>query len=488
MPEGEWRRLHPASILILALQQGKALIAAIATIILTRTGERAERGMMIVEIVAAGIGLLAFVPAILRYIALKYRIADGVFTLHSGLMFRQTRTIPLERIQNVSLKRTLLQRLLGVSTVQIETASGTGVEAELTAVGAADARALVDELRNVTSQGKVDLEEPLYQATLGQLLMAGVTQNKVGVILLFVLGLFNYVQDIFMDRISDLAKLPERYGVSQMTMAGGMVVALVLLIGVGWVFSIVTVLVKYFGFTLRQESGLLKVRHGLFTQVQAILSSRRVQTISVVAPILQRKLGYCNVLASSAASFADKDTGGAAQLSPIIERSNANRLMRLVFPQLDFDSVQWRRVSRLTIRRSFLRYALGGMVLLGVADIVLGRAVFWLTPVVLVLAHLASNRHYRVLAYSWQGGFVFGRDGIWKRRFTIVPEDRIQWVGLTQGPIQKRLGLCSLSIVTAAAGAGHLNLEDLPIEEGLELQDRLIVRSEDLEQSLVGGV
>src|SRR5688572_5137954 len=121
MHDGEWRRLHPASIIIVALQQAKSLFLAIGAVVITSlTRRNSSRGFDILEIGLAILGVLAIIPAVFHYLTVKYRIADRAFTLKSGVLFRQTRTIPLERIQNVVTKRTLIQRLLGVSTLQIE--------------------------------------------------------------------------------------------------------------------------------------------------------------------------------------------------------------------------------------------------------------------------------------------------------------------------------------------------------------------------------
>jgi membrane protein YdbS with pleckstrin-like domain len=53
---------------------------------------------------------------------------------------------------------------------------------------------------------------------------------------------------------------------------------------------------------------------------------------------------------------------------------------------------------------------------------------------------------------------------------TIVPESKIQWVGLLQSPFQRRLGIASMTVATAAGAAVVVDLEE---EGAVELQRAL---------------
>ena len=62
---------------------------------------------------------------------------------------------------------------------------------------------------------------------------------------------------------------------------------------------------------------------------------------------------------------------------------------------------------------------------------------------------------------------LLARTGVVHRRLTIVPESKIQWVGLTASPPQRRLGIATVTVSTAA-GAAHV--PDLDRVEALALQ------------------
>lgn len=65
----------------------------------------------------------------LYYRFYSYAIKDDVVLIRRGILFRRRVTIPYERIQNVSVSRSPLLLIFGLSSVQIETAGGAGLSA-----------------------------------------------------------------------------------------------------------------------------------------------------------------------------------------------------------------------------------------------------------------------------------------------------------------------------------------------------------------------
>jgi len=108
---------------------------------------KGDIGLLIVS------GIL-FIPAVLssafRYFTLRYRIEDAHFYVDQGLIFRTTRTIPVDRIQNIDLTQNVLHRIFKVAEVKVETASGTEAEAVLRVLSMEE----VDTLRTAIFAGK----------------------------------------------------------------------------------------------------------------------------------------------------------------------------------------------------------------------------------------------------------------------------------------------------------------------------------------------
>ncbi|MEX0934684.1 MAG: PH domain-containing protein [Candidatus Saccharimonadales bacterium] len=63
--------------------------------------------------------------AVITYKNYKFEITPSSFRKEYGIVFKQSASIPFDRIQNVNIRRSLLDRMLGISHLEIETA-GTG--------------------------------------------------------------------------------------------------------------------------------------------------------------------------------------------------------------------------------------------------------------------------------------------------------------------------------------------------------------------------
>lgn len=72
---------------------------------------------------AVGIGLvLAFIWAWLSYHFYRYELSTDGFKKELGVIYKRYVTIPYDRIQNVDIYRSLLHRILGLSSLYIQTA------------------------------------------------------------------------------------------------------------------------------------------------------------------------------------------------------------------------------------------------------------------------------------------------------------------------------------------------------------------------------
>jgi uncharacterized membrane protein YdbT with pleckstrin-like domain len=77
--------------------------------------------VLVVFVVVLGWGLV-------RRIATTYTITDRRLTIRSGLLSSELHETRLERVQNVSSRQRLLERMLGIGTVDFDTAGGAAYD------------------------------------------------------------------------------------------------------------------------------------------------------------------------------------------------------------------------------------------------------------------------------------------------------------------------------------------------------------------------
>jgi hypothetical protein len=75
-----------------------------------------------------------------------------------------------------------------------------------------------------------------------------------------------------------------------------------------------------------------------------------------------------------------------------------------------------------------------------------------LAPALLLLIYLslwAPPRRYRAWGYGMDSEELRVARGVWIRVHTVVPLDRVQHIDISQGPLERALGICSLVLHTA---------------------------------------
>jgi putative membrane protein len=83
----------------------------------------------------------AFLPCYLRYITLRYRFDNEGVAVSWGYLFRKETYLTYTRIQDIHVTRGIIERWLGLGTVEIQTAAGSS-QAEEAIVGMTEFEAI----------------------------------------------------------------------------------------------------------------------------------------------------------------------------------------------------------------------------------------------------------------------------------------------------------------------------------------------------------
>ncbi len=151
-------------------------------------------------------------------------------------------------------------------------------------------------------------------------------------------------------------------------------------------------------------------------------------------------------------------------------------------PALD---AAWRGLHpRLLLLRRILCLLLLGLPTLVAAGVLLalrgptaGGAALLVGGVLVVLALHGVRRRFAAWAYAEREDDLLLRRGVVFRRTSVVPYGRMQYVDVTAGPLDRRLGLASVVLHTAAA-ATDAAVPGLDAAEADRLRDRLVALGE----------
>ncbi|HEX8320113.1 PH domain-containing protein [Longimicrobium sp.] len=415
----------------------------------------------------------ALIGAALTYARYRWLLTGDELLLRSGVLNRQDRAIPLARVQNVEVRQSLVQRVFGVAELRVETA-GAGAEAEavLSVLSLADAQSVRADLlarrRGVRAVESVEADgipavidqeladaPPLARLSTAYVLAAGATANETGVIAAAMAGLLQFADDLpspFLDQAVDRIMVE---------MGGGFaaIAALVLaaMLVFGWLISIVGAVVRYHGFTLWRVGDELRKRYGLLTVHEASIPLKRVQAVRVEESIIRRAFGLASLMIETAGG-APGQRGGAEAFVPIARRDAVGPLVGGIFGGMDLDGVRFEPVHPRAQRRIVLRYLRTLLILwvpfwaarwLQVEP--MGSMAPWIA-LLLPLPWVAARLQYRSRGWALAPGYAVARSGVLRRVTWIVPDAKLQTLHLSASPFQRRLGLSTLVLDTAAGG------------------------------------
>ena len=385
------RRLHPLSP-VLRGWRVLAVFAAFAAQNSVRNGDLLELAI----ITAAGIPVAA-VYGYLSWRFTRFYLDGDNLRIDSGVLFRNQKQVPLPRLQAVQILRPLLGRVLGLAELRLDVAGG-GRDAKLSYLAEGQAQRLRAEL--LARAAGIDAATPEAPE---HVVVEVSPQRLITALLLSVpviLGMLWLAASVV------AAVWTREFGVLGLNLP--------VLFGFGgYVYS---ELVGRYGFTVAQSPDGLRLRSGLVDTRAQTVPPGRVQAVQVVEPWLWRRRGWARLWVNVAGHAGGEDQSSSSILLPVGTREEVHRVLDLVLPPADGTPPDGAR---------------GDGVLLQPVP----RRARWLAP-------LAAPR----LGLGADARLVAMRDGRLRRELTLVPHERTQSVRLTQGPLQRRIGVATVHL------------------------------------------
>jgi putative membrane protein len=474
------RRLHPYTAFVRGLSRAGSLGTLATVITVARDASLAQLQTNLGII--AGIALLGLFYEFLYYQRFSYALTEDTFDIDSGVLSRREREIPLGRIQNIDISQSPFQRLLGLAVLELETAGGGSTEAQLRYVTPEEARRLQTQLQ--AAKGETAPEErpdsdvdrdPVYELDRRELWLLSLTSLDPGVsVLVSFLGVG--FQALLPAEPGESTILPIRPGslepVDLVLLIGGLLV-------LGWLLSVALVYSRYANFRLYRVGEELRYERGLLGRYSGTIPLGKVQTASLVANPLKRRLGYVT-LSLETAGYAPGGEGGRASetVLPLARRGTATAFLENL-KEFDGATASFSEPPARARRRYLVRYAVvvGLLVTAGAGLDRLFGVTYWYLPAVLwlavpVAAHLKwTNRGHRTT-----DGTFLARTGFWRRTTRIVPYHRLQNVVDSRSIFQRRRNLASVTADTASTASvlgGDATAFDLDASRASDLRESL---------------
>lgn len=466
------RRLHPIIPLIALVKQlPEMLVPMVGVVALAR-----DEGLGTLSLAVVGLLAVFFAIRVLAWWRFTYTLLPHEMYIESGIVSRNRRSIPWDRVQDVEIERGPLARVLGLAKVKLETGGSGGDEGLLDSIALADALALRDEVRArrgvvvATSPYEAEATEPpVFKMTVPRILQAGLFNFSV-VWLAVIVGTMQYFENLLPWSIDDVE---DWIGVHQDEIWGfvspvTIVLALVLFMVLGTVAGVIQMFVRNYGFTLSLDGRTLRRVRGLLTRSEIAIPLRRIQAARTAAHWLTRRYGLSRV---DVQTMAGASSGGVQELAPLANASEAAHVLAIAG---GFTRIAPERFAPVAPVHRWYDARLWALPL---AFVVLAAGFFW--PVVwwglLFVGALGIVQVIGARPHGWrlEGDVLHVRHGWFSQDHWLLPLANIQSISLSAGPLQRRLGLATVAIDSAGGQPGGLRIRNLAAGEARALVETL---------------
>jgi putative membrane protein len=428
-----------------------------------------------------GLLLLFLVLAILKYRNFMFHVNDAYFILKKGIINKEEVSVAKGKIQNVYIKQNILQQLINVVSLSIETAGDDKTEIEITALSRDKAAALKQLLLSggqpILDDQKTETDSPIYyKASLRRILLEGVSENHIKSFVLifgFIIGGYNDLKE-FIEQLSISHEVSNWFSLDNESFIGLLIfnaAIVVLLLFLSFMLSLVKILVQNFNLTVTRSKNGLEISKGLFNKISLGLIASRIQTTTVSTNRLKRSLGLYQ-LAFTQAMVNKKQR----QKFNIIGLSKAqiNELLNQFYPNILSNNTRHKPEIYFVYR--ILLISVIPLMLINTGVFFLPKLFFLLNIPILLFLALCIYFVYKKKYYSIDEQYIIvGGGGLIDRTTSYLEISKLQAVSIHQTIFQKRRGLASVKLFSASKS---LSIPHIVIANARNIKNYLLFKVE----------
>ena len=415
-PARAWHRLHPMSPVV---RSGRGVLAVAVAVAISRSAGNGSHWFidLALPVVVAGAGVVS-------WLVTRWRLDGVTLRIESGLIRRDSRQLPIARIQAVDVVRPFLARALGLAELRVRLAGSSHADgrlAYLTEQAALELRARLLAAHHGLDPATPEPPERIAVTVPTGRLLGSVALATAGPAALMVVLAATVLAFVSATALAALA------------------------ISLVWLLIVCLSLVwrrvsTQYGFTVAQSPDGIRIRRGLLGTVAETIPLQRVQAVRMIEPLLWRPLGWCRLEVDVAGSPGRDSADGTARmrktLLPVGRRDEAGFLLTMAAGA---------QVPGLTRPPGRARWK--------------------------------ALLSYHFLAAGHDGRLAVSVTGRVRRLTTVVQLEKAQSVRFVQGPLQRRLALATVHL----DAAGHVRAEfrERPQDQARQLVGELAALSRE---------
>ena len=384
------------------------------------------------------------------------------FVINEGILTKTKTAIQLQKIQQVNIKQSFIQKLIGVYSLEVDTAGTNNQEISIKAISHLVALDLKSKLLEndalkpifIDEKSKINRENATESAfvkiSFFSLLKIGITSNYIRsffILLAFLFSAFENLNQIFGEKTIDKRKIDGF--IEHSLMVDVIPFFLVLLLSVIIILNLVRIIFRYYNFNITIQNHSLLLSFGLLNTKTTILNPNKVQIVSFSSNYFQKKMNVLEMKIKQATS-GEKEEAKVAIEIPGCNNLEKEAILKIVFGKNPVKGIELRPNFRklgfsifLTIILPLIFYL---MIKNNIKEI---EIVNYLVLIYIIFVGLIEYFKYKNNKLFLHKDYIIKQSGAWDIKNEIIATSKIQAITTSQLFWHKNLNIGSVTLHTA---------------------------------------
>lgn len=295
------------------------------------------------------IGVALLVIAVIAY--LKYRNftfqldeKNEEFVVRHGIINKSRLAIPLEKIQQVNINQSFIQKIIGVHALEVDTAGSNKTEVSVKAIshklalslkarllaGKSAPKAFEDDVVQETAES----EHPFIQISFASLFKTGITSNyarSFALLIAFFITAFQYIEDVI--TYADIEDDPLDEYINAEVMLKFVFAIIIAIMILTLMVNLIRTVVRYYNFKITKQQESLLLSYGLINTKNTIIRPEKVQILTIGRNFFQKKLNILDLKIRQASGIFNENKKAYIEV-PGCNEIEKNELLEFLMGQV----------------------------------------------------------------------------------------------------------------------------------------------------------
>ncbi|MCT4779989.1 MULTISPECIES: PH domain-containing protein [Exiguobacterium] len=417
------RRVHPLFILMATLTHLRSLVIPIAVLLFNDLKNDGFGFYTMIGVAVVSLVILLF--GIVSWYFYTFTIDEQSIRVNKGVFRKSERTTQRQRIESIGINQNVLERLLGLATLTVETSSDSGKpEVELKGVRLDFAKQLKSTIGTGTTQPVLEQEAgETYTVSLTDLLFAGALSGRLGLALVGVGAVYQFVNRFIEQYISQVFNELLHLSLLLLLVIGGAVLFLI------YVGSILVFVLRYGSFRATLNKRRMTIGYGLVNRTEVVFHQDKVQALVIEENWIKRRFKRAHLSLHIISASGEEEK---LLLHPFIRVADIDHFLKRFLPRFKQLTPEKRAVDRgffYIVRWPLLSYA-------SLLTVLNGALIYWLPESIrylglilflfLPLYYILARSGYKNTRYGYQNDLFVLRKELVNRETIYAPRLKIE--------------------------------------------------------------